>query len=94
VRRLRVRLLGSGTPADPYHVDLPNYTMVGEPDLVSQIVEVEVPDIDAPLQHGRTNGGAPSQPLSHLTATDHDAWHAQLDARYAEHAGRFRPEVR
>jgi hypothetical protein len=81
-------LIGAGTPDDPQRVDLPTYTMIGNPDLVSGIAVVEVPDDDAPAI------ARPDQLLTRLNQADHDTWHALLDARYPEHAGAFRPLVK
>ena len=43
VVRIKVRLIGSGTPEDPYRVPLPTYTIV-EIDYKRKIAVVEVPD--------------------------------------------------
>jgi hypothetical protein len=80
--------MGSGTPSDPHRVSLPTYTMVGDPDLISGTVVVEVPDSDAPAIAQR------GQLLTQLSQADHDTWHALLNTRYAEQAGAFRPQVK
>jgi hypothetical protein len=85
---LRVGLIGSGTSDDPYRVGLPTYTAVGDPDVVSGTMVVEVPDPDAPT---KSRSG---QLLTLLTQAEHNTWHALLDARYPEHAGAFRPQVK
>jgi hypothetical protein len=59
---------------------------------------VRVPDSDLPDGFGdsRCDGVAQLAGMDVITAVcpDHrDALHALLDARYAEHAGRFRPQV-
>jgi len=78
--RLRVAVSGSGTREDPLQVNLPTYTMLGDVDPDTGTVIVEVPDADVP-------------PGMVAEAPDHAQWHAHLDSRYIEHAGRFRPQV-
>jgi hypothetical protein len=42
--KITVKLIGSGTPDDPYRVNLPSYSMFGEPDYAAKTCVVEVPD--------------------------------------------------
>ena len=44
---LRVRLIGSGTDADPFRVNLPTYQMI-DVDYAAQLATVEVPEADLP----------------------------------------------
>jgi len=42
--KITAKLIGSGTPNDPFRVNLPTYSMVGEPNYTAKTCEVEVPD--------------------------------------------------
>jgi hypothetical protein len=95
MRRIVLPFVGKGTPDDPRRVDLPTYSLVAESaDGLSAVVDV--PDDDFPQDAAWDNlpqrvslqnaGDVSRLPISSL----HD-WHAHLDARYQEHAGRFRP---
>lgn len=95
MRRIILPIIGTGAPSDPRRVDLPTYQMVSESDDGMSAV-VDVPDADfpqdaawdsLPVQEQR----AGARDVSRLPVAALDEWHAHLDARYAEHAGRFRP---
>jgi hypothetical protein len=97
VHRVTVALLGAGTSDDPYHPGLPTYRLVAV-DEAARVALVEVPDDDTPP--GDTHAAVLTAPRFERAAIPADlhadalaAWHAHLDNRYAEHAGRFRPQL-
>jgi len=47
MRRVKVMLVGSGTPGDPWRVDLPTYVMDGEPDYERRCAWILVPPDEA-----------------------------------------------
>lgn len=106
---IRMRLTGSGTPDDPWRPPVPTGAIVsieGEDDdppsltgygMVrvltddAQMLTGWAPGVDAA---GRAVSVPQLEPLPEKPSDEHHArWHAWLDTRYAEHAGRFRPRV-
>lgn len=93
--RLILPTIGSGTNDDPIRVNYPSFTFVRELPGHSAWV-VDVPDDCLP--HG-FDPGAGTVTVGNVAVPDPRllgllrvrAWHAFLDERYQEHAGRFRP---
>lgn len=92
---MTVHLVGSGVEGDPYRAPLPTYTLIAV-DHLTGIAVVDIPDDDAPpndvhrsvvTAHSFERAAVP--PDARKAAID--AWHAHLDERYEQHAGRFRP---
>lgn len=44
MKKFTTKMIGSGTRDDPFRVNLPTYTMFGEPDYVTMTCDVLVPD--------------------------------------------------
>jgi hypothetical protein len=42
--QINAKLIGTGTPNDPFRVNLPNYNMIGEPNYTTKKVDIKVPD--------------------------------------------------
>lgn len=94
--RIRVPLVGTGAPGDNFRANLPTYVMVAE-DFARGIAVVEIPDADLPDHPGlraalSALADLPTANQAPLAAALRAAWHDHLDARYREHAGRFRPD--
>lgn len=94
--RIRVPLIGAGTPADPFRASLPTYNLI-DINYARGVALVEIPDDDLPdddalkAQLGGVSDIAAAD-RAPLTPAARRAWHDHLDARYREHAGRFRPD--
>lgn len=92
---MRLPVVGQGTRTDPYRVALPTYNLI-DVDYDAGVALVDVPESDLPRDdvhravvsaHRFERVALPAE----LHALAVDAWHAHLDDRYREHAGRFRP---
>lgn len=51
--QIKVKLLGKGTPEEPWTVFLPAWTMVGEPDHQKKECFVSVPDDELMIENGK-----------------------------------------
>ena len=54
MKKVKVRLTGKGTEEEPYTVNLPTWTMKGDPDYVTKECEVYLPE-DEVLPNGKIN---------------------------------------
>lgn len=95
--RLRLRLNGRGTEAQPYRVNLPTYDLIAV-DYERRVAVVEIPEEDVPdCPHVRGHLArtqtldAPPSPV--MPSAHKHRWHEHLDERYREHRGRFRPPL-
>lgn len=95
---VRLPLIGDGSPAAPFGVNLPTYTLLeADYDAKTALVEVQEADIPATLHNAagvvltRTAGRAI---VTRMPVPVRLAWSAHLDRRYGGVPGRFTPEPR
>lgn len=93
--RLRLSLIGDGTPLNPYRADLQTYQTV-DVDAVNKTITVDVPpDTITP---NLPSIASPSRPVTNgvpvvigMTAAQLAAWYDRLDLLYGKLGLQFRP---
>lgn len=93
---VKVKLLGEGTSRDPWRVPIPTYVeLLTLPE--QGVAYVVIPDADHPEldahDSAKTEQTGHGPALIALDNAGHAEWYRHLDERYAEHSGKFRPEV-
>jgi len=93
---LRVKLEGTGTPRDPYRVNLPTYQMI-HGNVTHGWALVAVPDdvhglTAADLGHEEVEETTEGPHYPKLCDTCVEKVHAHFDEHYKEHEGEFRVE--
>ena len=96
--RIRVKLIGSGTQADPYRVPLPTWQLAAEPDIPGMTAIVDILDVTHPFDAATMaalpkTGTVAGPAVTALTVPQTTAWNQYLDKMYTEKTGVFRPVV-
>ena len=81
---IRVALIGSGTPSDPYRVDLPTYGQIAD-DQTTGRAFVDVPAADIPSD---VAAFVTANPVADLTSPLPNAFTASLARSWQEHLAR------
>ncbi len=94
---IRCRTVGQGTHSDPFHVDLPTYTVIATDEPTRRAL-VDVPDVDVPAEVAAFVSAYPAADLVTPLASPFSpglaaVWREHLARRYNRGNARWNPEI-